>query len=90
VKFGEMLEPAVLARAEFDAKRCDLLLSVGTSAVVYPAAGLIEKVPMRRSNAGSRVSPFWPRFSAYARVYNAADGRSVTRRCSPLSRHSSR
>jgi NAD-dependent deacetylase len=55
--FGEMLEPAVLARAEFDAKRCDLLLSVGTSAVVYPAAGLIE---------------------------------TVTRRCSPLSRHSSR
>lgn len=52
VMFGEMLDPAVLARAESDAECCELLLAVGTSAVVYPAAGLIEKAKSR----GARVA----------------------------------
>ena len=52
VMFGEMLDPAVIARAEFEAKNCDLLMAVGTSAVVYPAAGLIEKAKSR----GARVA----------------------------------
>lgn len=52
VMFGEMLDPAVLARAEFEAKCCDLLMAVGTSAVVYPAAGLLEKAKSR----GARVA----------------------------------
>ena len=40
VWFGEMLPMDVLAVAEEAAERCDLMLVVGTSGVVYPAAGL--------------------------------------------------
>lgn len=40
VWFGEALNPDVLERAFAASKTCDLLLSVGTSAVVYPAAAL--------------------------------------------------
>jgi NAD-dependent deacetylase len=40
VWFGEMLPMAELAAAERAAAECDLMLVVGTSGVVYPAAGL--------------------------------------------------
>lgn len=40
VWFGEMLPADVLARAQEAARACDLMLVVGTSGVVYPAAGL--------------------------------------------------
>lgn len=40
VWFGEMLPADVLAAAEDAAQACDLMLVVGTSGVVYPAAGL--------------------------------------------------
>ncbi|MEJ5988775.1 NAD-dependent deacylase [Ramlibacter sp. PS3R-8] len=40
VWFGEMLPEAELAAAEAAAGACDLMLVVGTSGVVYPAAGL--------------------------------------------------
>ncbi len=40
VWFGEMLPPQVLAAAEAAARACDLMLVVGTSGQVYPAAGL--------------------------------------------------
>ena len=40
VWFGEPLDQAVLERA-MQAAQCDVFLTVGTSAVVYPAAGLI-------------------------------------------------
>jgi len=40
VWFGEMLPVDALAAAEETARRCDLMLVVGTSGVVYPAAGL--------------------------------------------------
>ncbi|NML48119.1 NAD-dependent protein deacylase [Ramlibacter sp. G-1-2-2] len=40
VWFGEMLPADVLAAAEEAAAACDLMLVVGTSGVVYPAAGL--------------------------------------------------
>jgi len=40
VWFGEMLDPAILDEAETLAGRCDVMLVVGTSGVVYPAAGL--------------------------------------------------
>ena len=42
VWFGEALPQEVLVRAYEEATFCDLFISVGTSAVVYPAAGLIE------------------------------------------------
>jgi len=40
VWFGEALPPLVLAQAERAARACDLMLVVGTSGAVYPAAGL--------------------------------------------------
>lgn len=40
VWFGEMLPTDAFQRAELAARRCDVFLSIGTSAVVYPAAGL--------------------------------------------------
>lgn len=40
VWFGEMLSAGALERASAAARACDLFLSVGTSGVVYPAAGL--------------------------------------------------
>ncbi|RME05282.1 MAG: NAD-dependent deacylase [Planctomycetota bacterium] len=42
VWFGEMLDPEVLASAQKAALEAELFLVVGTSAVVYPAAGLVE------------------------------------------------
>jgi NAD-dependent deacetylase len=40
VWFGEMLPEGAMERAAAAAERADVFLSVGTSAVVYPAAGL--------------------------------------------------
>jgi NAD-dependent deacetylase len=40
VWFGEMLPAVALAAAEEAAQACDLMLVVGTSGAVYPAAGL--------------------------------------------------
>ncbi len=40
--FGEALDPDVLGRAARAAAGCELFVSIGTSGVVYPAAGLIE------------------------------------------------
>ena len=42
VWFGEPIDPAVLRRASA-AAACDLFLSIGTSSVVYPAAGLVHE-----------------------------------------------
>lgn len=51
VWFGEMLPVAALDAAEQAARRCGLMLVVGTSGAVYPAAGLAHTA--RR--AGARV-----------------------------------
>ena len=42
VWFGEMIPRDALLRADAAAQECDLFLSVGTSALVYPAAALAE------------------------------------------------
>jgi len=42
VSFGQSLDPAVLAAAGAAAADCDLLLVVGTSLTVQPAAGLVD------------------------------------------------
>jgi NAD-dependent deacetylase len=42
VWFGEMLPFEAFSRAEQASRRCDVFLSVGTSSVVFPAAGLIR------------------------------------------------
>ena len=51
VWFGEMLPRDVLAEAETAASRAELFLFTGTSAIVYPAAGLIQVA----QSAGARV-----------------------------------
>ena len=40
VWFGEMLPLEIFSNAESAARQCDIFLSIGTSAVVYPAASL--------------------------------------------------
>jgi NAD-dependent deacetylase len=47
VWFGETLPADVLAAAEEASAACDLMLVVGTSGVVYPAAGLARSTPGR-------------------------------------------
>jgi len=51
VLFGEMLPEGVFERAEEAAARADLFFVIGTSAVVYPAAGL----PITAKRSGARV-----------------------------------
>jgi NAD-dependent deacetylase len=51
VWFGENLNPQIWAKAEHAAQSCDVMLVAGTSAVVYPAAGL---VPLARAS-GAKV-----------------------------------
>jgi NAD-dependent deacetylase len=46
VWFGESLPPAALAAAA-DACSCEVFLTVGTSALVYPAAGLVHEARRR-------------------------------------------
>ena len=51
VWFGESLPQDVWKQAEATARACDLLLVIGTSAVVYPAAGLSQLA----KSSGARV-----------------------------------
>ena len=51
ISFGQSLDPAVLAAAERAVVACDLLLAVGSTLSVFPAAGL---VPTAKA-AGARV-----------------------------------
>lgn len=51
ISFGQSLVPEDLARAESAASRCDLLLAVGSSLTVFPAAGL---APLARQS-GARL-----------------------------------
>jgi NAD-dependent deacetylase len=51
VWFGEMLPEGVLQQAFDAARSCDLLLSIGTSSVVFPAA----QIPVDAHRAGAKV-----------------------------------
>jgi NAD-dependent deacetylase len=51
VWFGEPLDPAAIDRAVAAVSACDVLISVGTSAVVYPVAAL----PSLARRAGAKV-----------------------------------
>lgn len=57
VWFGEMLPGEIFQQAEHAARRCELFLSVGTSAAVYPAAGL----PLLARDCGAYVVEINPR-----------------------------
>jgi NAD-dependent deacetylase len=71
VWFGESLPAAALARASRAAASCDLLLAAGTSAVVYPAAGLIE-IALRAGAWVIEVNPEPTPFTRHARLRLAA------------------
>jgi NAD-dependent deacetylase len=49
VMFGELLPTRTLADAELAAKRSEVCLVVGTTAVVHPAAGIVGKAQARGS-----------------------------------------
>jgi NAD-dependent deacetylase len=49
VWFGEMIPRDALLLADAAAEDCDVFLSVGTSSLVYPAAGLAETALRRRA-----------------------------------------
>jgi NAD-dependent deacetylase len=51
VWFGEQLEPALLERAIVEARSCDTMLVIGTSALVQPAASLA----LHAKEEGARV-----------------------------------
>lgn len=51
VFFGEPIPPEALSRAYEESKSCDLMLVIGTSAVVYPAADM----PRVAKEAGARL-----------------------------------
>jgi NAD-dependent deacetylase len=56
VLFGEMLPPEAFATAERKSRECDLFFVVGTSALVYPAAGLAE-IAKRRGAFLVEINP---------------------------------
>lgn len=47
VMFGEALDPRTISLAEWKSKSADVFISVGTTALVYPAAGLSERAQAR-------------------------------------------
>jgi NAD-dependent deacetylase len=64
VWFGEYLPKAAVETAWRAAEACDALVVVGTSAVVYPAAGLIEVAGVH----GARIVEVNPEASALAHL----------------------
>jgi NAD-dependent deacetylase len=67
VWFGEMIPRGALIEADEAAADCDAFLSVGTSSLVYPAAGLAE-VAMRRGVPVIEVNPNRTDLSPHAEV----------------------
>ena len=47
VWFGENLDPAIVHEVSRQIRACDLLLVVGTSSLVFPAADLVKLAPER-------------------------------------------
>jgi NAD-dependent deacetylase len=67
VWFGEMIPPRVLVEAAEAAADCDAFLSIGTSSLVYPAAGLAETA-LRRGVPVIEVNPNATDLSPHANV----------------------
>ena len=65
VWFGEAIPATPLRLADAAARDCDVFLSVGTSSLVYPAAGLAE-IAQRRGATILEVNPNPTDLSAYA------------------------
>lgn len=64
VWFGEMLPQNEYARAQQAAVNCDVMLVIGTSGLVYPAAGL----PMSAEIAGATVIEINPELTDISRI----------------------
>ena len=78
VWFGEMLPAAAMERAHTLAEVADVVLLIGTSSVVYPAAGLPERA---RAMGGSvvEINPKRTPFTEYAEIsWRAAAGESLS------------
>ncbi len=77
VWFGEAIPAAALQAAQHAAETCDVMLSVGTSAQVYPAAGLAEIALAR----GACVAEFnldpTPQSSAMHHVIAGPSGKTL-------------
>ncbi len=56
VWFGDMLDPDVIERATRALEGCDLLVSIGTSGVVYPAAEM-PRIAMERGAVTVEINP---------------------------------
>lgn len=56
VWFGEMLPPYAMDEASMAAGACDFFMSLGTSGMVYPAAGLVD-VAMRNDARLLEINP---------------------------------
>ncbi len=67
VWFGEMIPKAALVQADEAADDCDAFLSIGTSSLVYPAAGLAESA-LRRGVPVIEVNPNATDLSPHADV----------------------
>jgi len=65
VWFGESLPAGAMERAEAACHHCDLFMSIGTSAEVYPAAGLIAELVYKSDGQTKTVeiNPAETRFS---------------------------
>jgi len=74
ISFGQNLVPDDLERAERAVNQCDLLLAVGSSLTVYPAAGL---VPLARS-AGARIVIVNAEPTPYDDIADAVLGGSIS------------
>ena len=68
VWFGEFLPEAVMAAAFAAIEKCEVLVVVGTSAVVYPAAGFVEVA----ATAGAKVIEVNPEASSMAHFADVA------------------
>lgn len=68
VWFGEALDEAVLAHANEAVRDCDLMVVVGTSGGVYPAAGLAD-LALGTGKPFVEINPEPTRWSDVARVY---------------------
>ncbi|RYI87975.1 MAG: NAD-dependent deacylase [Acetobacteraceae bacterium] len=66
VWFGDMLTPSVVRDAVEAIRGCQLLVSVGTSAVVYPAAAL----PRQAREAGARLVEINPEPTPLSDLYD--------------------
>jgi NAD-dependent deacetylase len=75
VWFGEGIDPEAMERS-IEALRCDLFLAIGTSAVVYPAAGFIHEARSRGAHT-VEINPEATPFSASVDLVVAAPAEEV-------------